>query len=115
MKIGTYSYDEYVHLVKSFHGSLAPGLIIGGFIVDLAQKNLPEGEFLMPFAKRPSVFPTPSNCSRPALSATAGSISSIWAASPSPFMRRRGAKAFGSISTQPSLRPGRNSMPGILN
>lgn len=45
MKIGTYSYDEYIHLVKSFHGSLAPGLVIGGFIVDLAQKNLPEGEF----------------------------------------------------------------------
>jgi formylmethanofuran dehydrogenase subunit E len=45
MKIAAYSYDEYVHLVKSFHGSLAPGLIIGGFIVDLALKNLPEGEF----------------------------------------------------------------------
>ncbi|MCX5827960.1 MAG: FmdE family protein [Deltaproteobacteria bacterium] len=45
MKIAAYSYDEYVHLVKSFHGSLAPGLVIGGFIVDLALKNLPEGEF----------------------------------------------------------------------
>ena len=45
MKIGSYAYDEYVHLVKSFHGSLAPGLVIGGFIVDLALKNLPKGEF----------------------------------------------------------------------
>ena len=45
MKIGSYSYDEYIHLVKSFHGSLAPGLIIGGFIVDTALKNLPPGEF----------------------------------------------------------------------
>jgi formylmethanofuran dehydrogenase subunit E len=45
MKIGSYSFDEYVHLVKSFHGSLAPGLVIGGFIVDLALKNLPDGEF----------------------------------------------------------------------
>ncbi|MFH1080101.1 MAG: FmdE family protein [Pseudomonadota bacterium] len=45
MKIGSYSYEEYVHLVKSFHGSLAPGLVIGGFIVDLALKNLPEGKF----------------------------------------------------------------------
>jgi len=44
MKIAAYSYDEYVHLVKSFHGDLAPGLVIGGFIVDLALKNLPEGE-----------------------------------------------------------------------
>jgi formylmethanofuran dehydrogenase subunit E len=45
MKIGSYSYEEYVHLVKSFHGSLAPGLVIGGFIVDTALKNLPEGKF----------------------------------------------------------------------
>jgi formylmethanofuran dehydrogenase subunit E len=45
VKFGAYSYDEYVHLVKSFHGSMAPGLIIGGFIVSLALKNLPEGEF----------------------------------------------------------------------
>jgi formylmethanofuran dehydrogenase subunit E len=45
MNIGTYSYEEYLHLIKSFHGSLAPGLIIGGFMVDLALRNLPEGEF----------------------------------------------------------------------
>jgi len=44
-RIGTYSYDEYVQLVKSFHGNMAPGLIIGGFMVDLAMKNLPPGEF----------------------------------------------------------------------
>jgi len=45
MKIGTYSYEEYSEIVKSFHGNLAPGLLIGGFMVDLALKNLPEGEF----------------------------------------------------------------------
>ncbi len=45
MQIGTYSLEEYLHLIKSFHGSMAPGLIIGGFMVDLAQQNLPEGEF----------------------------------------------------------------------
>ncbi|MBN1614921.1 MAG: formylmethanofuran dehydrogenase subunit E family protein [Deltaproteobacteria bacterium] len=45
MNIGSYSYEEYVHLVESFHGSPAPGLLIGGFIVDLALKKLPEGEF----------------------------------------------------------------------
>ncbi len=43
MNIGTYSIDDYMHLVKSFHGSLAPGLIIGGFMVETAMKNLPEG------------------------------------------------------------------------
>jgi formylmethanofuran dehydrogenase subunit E len=45
MNIGSYSYEEYIHLVKSFHGNPAPGLLIGGFIVDLALKNLPEGDF----------------------------------------------------------------------
>jgi len=45
MNIGTYSYEEYLHLAKSFHGSLAPGLAAGGVIVDLAIKNLPAGEF----------------------------------------------------------------------
>ena len=45
MKIGTYSYEEYVQAVKSFHGTLAPGLLLGGFMVDLALKNVPEGDF----------------------------------------------------------------------
>lgn len=45
MKIGKYSYEEYLDAVRSFHGFAAPGVIIGGFIVDLALKNLPEGEF----------------------------------------------------------------------
>jgi len=45
MNICTYSFEEYLHLVKSFHGHLAPGLIVGGFMVDLAMKHLPEGEF----------------------------------------------------------------------
>ena len=45
MYIGKYSYEEYVRLVESFHGNLAPGLLIGGFMGDMALKNLPEGEF----------------------------------------------------------------------
>ncbi|MDD5231993.1 MAG: formylmethanofuran dehydrogenase subunit E family protein [Syntrophales bacterium] len=44
-KIAAYSYEEYLHLIKSFHGNLAPGLIIGGFMVDSALGMLPEGEF----------------------------------------------------------------------
>lgn len=45
MNIGKYSYEEYGRVVTSFHGNAAPGLMIGGFIVDLALKNLPDGEF----------------------------------------------------------------------
>lgn len=43
MNIGPYSLEDYLNLVKSFHGHLAPGLIIGGFMVDLGLQNLPEG------------------------------------------------------------------------
>ena len=57
MNIGTYSYEEYVHLVKSFHGSLAPGLVIGGFMVDLALKHLPEGEFFDAICETPVCLP----------------------------------------------------------
>jgi formylmethanofuran dehydrogenase subunit E len=42
MKIGSYSYAEYLQIVKSFHGHIAPGMVIGGFIVDLALRQLPE-------------------------------------------------------------------------
>jgi len=57
MNICTYSYEEYLHLVKSFHGNLAPGLIIGGFIVDLAMKHLPEGEFFDAVCETPVCLP----------------------------------------------------------
>ena len=43
--IGPYSFEEYVDRVKSFHGAVAPGVVIGGFMVDLALHNLPAGEF----------------------------------------------------------------------
>jgi len=41
MNICSYTYAEYVNLVKSFHGYVAPGVVVGGFMVDLAVKNLP--------------------------------------------------------------------------
>jgi len=57
MNICTYSYEEYIHLVKSFHGTLAPGLLIGGFIVDLAMKHLPEGELFDAVCETPVCLP----------------------------------------------------------
>jgi formylmethanofuran dehydrogenase subunit E len=57
MNICTYSYEEYLHLVKSFHGTLAPGLLIGGFIVDLAMKHLPEGEYFNAVCETPVCLP----------------------------------------------------------
>jgi formylmethanofuran dehydrogenase subunit E len=42
-KIGRYSYDEYLAMIESFHGYPAPGLVMGGFMVDLALTRIPSG------------------------------------------------------------------------
>ena len=57
MNIGPYSFDEYVHLVKSFHGHVAPGMIIGGIMVDTALNNTPEGEFFDALCETKSCLP----------------------------------------------------------
>jgi formylmethanofuran dehydrogenase subunit E len=43
MLIGPYTFDDYLSLVKNFHGNVAPGLVIGGFMVGEAMRRLPEG------------------------------------------------------------------------
>jgi formylmethanofuran dehydrogenase subunit E len=40
-RIRSFTFEEYVERVKSFHGFEAIGVIIGGFMVDRAYKNLP--------------------------------------------------------------------------
>ena len=38
-----FDVEAYLHLVQSFHGHVAPGVVIGGFMVHLAQGRIPEG------------------------------------------------------------------------
>lgn len=38
-----YSFQEYLRMVESFHGSESPGLVLGGIMVDYALSRLPEG------------------------------------------------------------------------
>ena len=57
MKICDYSFEEYIDLVKSFHGNVAPGLVIGGFMVDYALKNRPEGELFDSICETSSCLP----------------------------------------------------------
>jgi formylmethanofuran dehydrogenase subunit E len=40
-----HTYDEYIEMVKAFHGHVAPGMVLGGFMVDFAYQNHPQGEF----------------------------------------------------------------------
>jgi formylmethanofuran dehydrogenase subunit E len=41
MNIGSHSFDEFLQLVQSFHGHPAPGVIIGGVMVEVAQRHFP--------------------------------------------------------------------------
>ncbi len=38
-----YSYEEFLKMAEEFHGFGAPGLVIGGAMVGLALRHLPEG------------------------------------------------------------------------
>ncbi len=42
MKIKDYSFNEFIERVKSFHGYAAPGVILGGVMVEMAYQNLPD-------------------------------------------------------------------------
>jgi formylmethanofuran dehydrogenase subunit E len=41
MLIGSYSFEEYYDKVTAFHSYAAPGVLIGGFLVSVAQQHLP--------------------------------------------------------------------------
>lgn len=43
MKIGTYSIEAYAEVANSFHGVAAPGMMLGGFMVDTLMRRMQEG------------------------------------------------------------------------
>lgn len=43
MNIGAYTFEEFKQLAENFHSYAAPGLLIGGYMVELAKRHLPEG------------------------------------------------------------------------
>lgn len=51
------TFEELVELAKQFHGYPAPGLIAGGFMVDLARDSLPEGILFDAIAETRSCLP----------------------------------------------------------
>jgi formylmethanofuran dehydrogenase subunit E len=57
MNIRNYTFEEFVERVKGFHGYEAPGVIIGGFMVDLAYRHLPEGWLLDALSETPKCLP----------------------------------------------------------
>ena len=57
VKIVSMGLEDYAMAVEAFHGCLAPGLLIGGFMVDQAYKNLPKGEFFDAVSESPNCLP----------------------------------------------------------
>lgn len=42
-RVGPYTWDEFVERVLSFHTYAAPGVLVGGIMVDMAREQIPEG------------------------------------------------------------------------
>ena len=43
MNIGPYTFQEFKERAAAFHGYPAPGLLLGGYMVAMAQKKMPQG------------------------------------------------------------------------
>jgi len=43
MNVGQYTFEEFKEIARKFHGYPAPGLLIGGYMVEEAKCRLPEG------------------------------------------------------------------------
>ncbi len=52
-----FDIEEYIHRVQSFHGHVAPGVVIGGFMVHLARLRIPEGILFNAICETPNCLP----------------------------------------------------------
>jgi formylmethanofuran dehydrogenase subunit E len=57
MEICSYTFEEYIEMVQDFHGFFAPGVIIGGFMVDLAYRQLPADGLFDAISETPKCLP----------------------------------------------------------
>ncbi len=57
MKIRNYTFSEYLDLVKEFHDHLAPGMVCGGFMIELAYQHLDEDGFYDAISETPACIP----------------------------------------------------------
>ncbi|MHC1742881.1 MAG: FmdE family protein [Syntrophobacteraceae bacterium] len=55
--IGPYSYEEFVEKATAFHGYPAPGILIGGFMVDLALSRMDGGLLIDAISETPTCLP----------------------------------------------------------
>jgi formylmethanofuran dehydrogenase subunit E len=56
-RIRSYTFEEFVQRTEAFHGFAAPGVIIGGFMVDLAYRHLPKEGLFDALCETPKCLP----------------------------------------------------------
>jgi len=52
-----FDIEKYLHVVQSFHGYAAPGVIIGGFMVNYAKSKIQEGVLFKAICETPACLP----------------------------------------------------------
>ncbi|MBU1042385.1 MAG: trehalose-binding protein [Proteobacteria bacterium] len=57
MNIGPYTFEEFKDKAAAFHGYPAPGLLIGGYMVELARRDLPAGTLFEAVVETPKCLP----------------------------------------------------------
>ena len=57
MNIGAYTFAEFCRLAENFHGYAAPGVIIGGYMVEKGKRSLPEGTLFEAVVESPKCLP----------------------------------------------------------
>jgi formylmethanofuran dehydrogenase subunit E len=57
MKESPFDIEDYIHRVQSFHGHIAPGVVIGGFMVHLARTRIPATTLFDAISETPACLP----------------------------------------------------------
>jgi formylmethanofuran dehydrogenase subunit E len=57
MKLGSYSFEEFLQVVEGFHGFVAPGVVLGGVMVEAARKRLTPHVLFDAIAETPKCLP----------------------------------------------------------
>jgi formylmethanofuran dehydrogenase subunit E len=57
MNIGIYSFSQFRKLAEDFHGYAAPGLLVGGYMVELGKGLLPDGTLFEAVAETGKCLP----------------------------------------------------------
>ena len=57
MNILSYTFEAYVERVRAFHDFAAPGVVIGGFMVDVAYQHLPPEGLFSVICETPKCLP----------------------------------------------------------